>query len=301
MKNLIQYNKKSNYNQSLLYNHSPTNYTIRMFLVEGADKVTVSEDVSEKFSTDFIIGAVGEQDTAYDWFTPLDMIVHWDSSQFQIMPQSESDYIEMPNVDGSIPENTTYTNRNFNIVLYSRDGLTIQEKYELKKRIVELLDSTKNQYKRLSLQPSENYFDVKYSGSPDIKEGPSFVKATLPFEVKPYGHPFFTQTVTGSGTLTNNGLKTSGPIIKIKGRAENPSFNFGGTTYTWNGTLALDDTLVIDNDSMLCYVVSESGRKTNGLAKLSHDFKKLEPGQSVSISAGSNVNLTATLVESILW
>ena len=302
MKNYIQYNQKLNYNQKKIYNNYSTLYSIKFIYVEDSEKVNFKDNSFSKFITDYLIGKFDNAYNAYDWFYPFNMKVDWNNSDFQVMPQSESDYIEMPDVDGDIPENTTYKNRAFNVVLYSDQGLSVTQKEELKSSIAKILDGTKNKYKRLTLQPKETYFDVKYSGQASVSEGPSFVKATIPFDVKPYGHPFFTQTVTGTGKVTNNGLKPAGPIIKISGSVNNPSFSVGDQSYTWNGTVPAGSLLIVNFDSELCYLQNSSGVKENAITKLSSiDFKKIQPGETCNISSSIGNNFTASIVESILW
>lgn len=260
-------------------------------------------------SVEFSIGSSSQYDSAYDWFLPLPMRVDWSSTSLQVMPTSESEYTDMPNVDGTMIGNTTYKNRSFNFVLYSNDGLSDNEKNDLKEKIVKILDGTKGGFKKLSIPPSDHYFDVKYSGSASIQDGPSFIKATLPFEVKPYSHPMFQQKITGQGTLTNGGLKDCGLFVEISGPVSNPSFRVsvsGAKTYSvaYSGDISSGSKLVIDNESMLCYSVDQNGVKKNEITKLIFgDFIKLTPGQSALIKPSENVKnrITSSINESYIW
>lgn len=253
--------------------------------------------------SDFLIGHIDGKDVAYDWFFPFDMKVDWRNSSIQVMPQSESDYIEMPGVDGSEASQTTYKNRAFNIVAFSELGLTIDEKEQLKSDITRILDSTKNQTKKLVFQASSTSFDVKYSGSAEIVEGPSYVKATIPLEASPYGYPLFEQEVYGSGLLVNDGIADSGCVHKITGPISNPSFKLGQITYTFNGTVPENTTLFIDHSDYSCYFETVQGSRTNVLANLSGEFQTIPKESSVAIVCYGDTesHMITTLKERILW
>lgn len=253
--------------------------------------------------SDFLIGKVDDKDSAYDWLIPFDMKVDWRNSSIQVMPQSESDYIEMPGVDGSEPSQTTYKNRFFNIVAFSELGLSIEEKEQLKSDIARILDSTKKQTKKLVFQASSTSFDVKYSGSAEIAEGPSYVKATIPLEASPYGYPLFEQELYGSGLLVNDGIADSGCVHRITGPISNPSFKLGQITYTFNGTVPENTTLVIDHSSYSCYFETVQGTRTNVLSQLTGEFQVIPKESSVAIVCDENTesHIMTTLKERILW
>lgn len=322
----MEYNSKQNYDHLYNYNSASTavnqfSPTYESFNISESVEITKTKSVSwnenpiyfydEVSISDstFSVGSSSAFDSAFDWFLPLPMKVDWSSTSVQVMPTSESEYIDMPNVDGSMVQNTTYKNRAFNFVLYSNDGLTDGEKDDIKQKIAKLLDSTKSGFKKLSIPPSDHYFDVKYSGSASIQDGPSFIKATLPFEVKPYSHPMFQQKITGQGTLTNGGLKDCGLFVEISGPVSNPSFMVsvsGAKTYSvsYSGDISSGSKLVIDNESMLCYSINQNGVKKNEITKLTFsDFIKLTPGQSALVKPSENVKnrITCSINESYIW
>ncbi len=256
-----------------------------------------------KAISDFIIGQVDGKNNATEWFAPLGMIYDPERSDIQVMPQTESTYIEMPNVDGSIIEDTVYQNRLFNIVLWSEDGLSVAEKEQLKLDIARLLDSTKHDTKKLTYQKAGIAFDAKYSGKADIKEGPSFVKATIPFETQPYGYPLFDQIVYGSGLLVNSGDKEIGVVNEISGGCANPSFQIGDIVYKWDGTVPIDSKLVVDHSNMSCYLERNDGFRTNAMPEFTGEFQLLDKGKTIQITAmyGTEKYLRTIVKEKILW
>lgn len=322
----MEYNSKQNYDHLYNYNSasSPVNIfspVYDSFSFSESVEITKTKSVSWNENpiyfydevwisdTSFSISASSSYDGAYDWFLPLPMKVDWASTSLQVMPTSESEYIDMPNVDGSMVQNTTYKNRAFNFVLYSNDGLTDSEKSDLKQKIAKLLDRTKGGFKKLSVPPSEHYFEVKYSGSASIQDGPSFVKATLPFEVKPYSHPMFQQKISGQGIITNGGLKSCGLLFEISGSISNPSFtvyvsNSRSYSMSFNGDVQSGYRLIIDNESMMCYLIDSYGNKENAITNLNYNnFIKIEPGQTATIipSASTKSHITCSINESYIW
>lgn len=267
------------------------------------DSLRATDKEPRKAVSDFVIGQVENYDRAFDWIVPFDMKVNWRDSSIQVMPQTESSYIDMPEKDGSIIENTIYKNRLFSIVAYSELGLSIAEKEQLKRDIAQILDATKNSPKKLTFMNSDTSFDVQYSGSADITEGPSFVKATIPFESGPYGYPLFEKEVSGTGLLVNDGDADSGCIHKISSGAVNPSFQMGTITYKWSGTVPANTTLYIDHNNYTCYLETVEGTRTNVIDKLTGEFQTIPKASSVAITAFGNTGdyLTTTLKEKILW
>lgn len=272
-------------------------------LISNFDKFAVNDRDPKKAISDFVIGKADGLDNAYDWIIPFDMKIDWVNSSIQVVPQSQSDYIEQPGIDGSIVENTVYKNRLFSIVAYSNLGMTVYEKEMLKKEIARILDSTKSKTKKLTMQAADISFDVKYSGSAEVSEGPSFVRATIPLEASPYGYPLFDQEVFGTGLLVNDGVKDVGCVNKILSGAVNPSFQMGSITYKFNGTVPADTTLYIDHEAYTCYLETVTGTRTNVYDKLEGDFQKIPKESTVAITAfGDTGNyLVTTLKECYLW
>lgn len=240
--------------------------------------------------SDFIIGLANEYDAAYDWLLPFGLKIDWNASAIQVMPETELTTIEMPGIDGSIVEDAVYKDRLFQIVAFSEQGLTRHEKEELKTKIAEILDSTKHQSKKLTIQSRDISFDVRYEGAATISEGPSWVKSVIPFRAGPYGYRTFEEKLEGNGLVTNTGDAPMGVKITISGPIQSPAFGMGDVVYRWNGAIEQGDKLVIDTNLLTCYLVDDTGKKTNALAKLSGNFQKIPPHTSVVINASPSVS-----------
>lgn len=325
----MNYNSLQNYNSERYYNNASRCIIVFVPIYESAN---LNEDLdiqfigvvssSEKFvrfidsksediaEVDFAIGTISGEDNSADWFNPLNMKVDWANTMIQVMPSSESEYVDISTIDGSFLKNTVYKNRSFSFILYSHDGLSDTEKDDIKQKIVKLLDQTKGSFKKLYIPPSEHFFYAKYSGSASVQTGPSYVKATLPFEVKPYSYPLFPVSIVGSGTITNNGLKDVGIIFEISGPVSNPSFNAAlstGESYSvsWTGSVSDGETLIINGENLTCYKKDSSGNTSNAVTSLDYEtsFVKVPKGVSATMTNFSvdDSKVVSRINESYIW
>lgn len=272
--------------------------------IETHDSFGLTDHEPRQAISDFLIGAIDDDDRAYDWLIPFNMKVDWGNTKIQVMPEAEITSIEMPGIDGSITADTVYKDRLFSIVAFSEDGMTLHQKEDLKARITQILDSTKHRTKKLTVQARGTTFDVKYEGQADIQSGPSFVKGTIPLQVTPYGYSMFPYELYGSGLVDNaNGDTMMRPKHTISGPITNPSFKLGTVTYTWNGTVPAETSLIINHDKYTCYTIDNFGKKKNVLAQLTGDFQAIDAGKSVVLVADENTegHILTEWVTPVLW
>lgn len=267
-----------------------------------AEKFKIIDRNPKYAISDFILGSLDDLDRSLDWLIPFNMKVDVKNSDFQIMPPVQSTTIDLPNVDGSIVQNTLYKERLFTICMYSSDGLTVAEKEDVKRRITEILDSTKHGTKKLTIQSRGISFDVKYDDN-DSAEGPSFVKDTVTFKSQPYGYDMFEQEKYGSGLILNEGVTPLRPKFTITGRVVNPSFRLGATTYRVDVTVPTGSKLVLDFEKYSAYTEDSFGNKVNVLAKMTGEFTSIAPGDSEALVADSNTesHIVTTWRNSVLW
>lgn len=253
--------------------------------------------------SDFIVGISDGFDNAYDWLIPFGLKIDWSSSTIQVMPETEITAVEMPGIDGSIVEDTVYKDRLFQIVGFSEQGLTREQKEELKANIAEVLNATKYQEKKLTIQSRGTSFDVRYDGQANITEGPSYVKATIPFRAQPYGYESFENELIGTGLIDNYGVAPLGVVHNISGPITNPSFSVGTYEYSWIGTVPSDKTLVIDQNMLTCYLVDSFGNKENAMRNFNGKFYKIPAGQSAVLNADEETaaNMITQWRIKVLW
>lgn len=268
------------------------------------DELGMTDHEPRQAISDFLIGAIEDDDKAFDWLIPFDLRVDWRNTKIQVMPEAEITSIEMPGFDGEIVADTTYKDRLFNIVAFSNDRMTVDQKENLKHRITQILDSTKHQTKKLTIQARSTTFDVKYEGQAEIVSGPSYVKGTIPLHVTPYGYEMFERELYGSGLVDNSAGDTfMRPVHTISGPVTNPAFKLGIVEYVWNGSIPEGTSLVIDHDKMTCYTIDNLGQKINALAKLTGDFQSIKAAGSVVLVADENTenHILTTWRVPVLW
>lgn len=266
------------------YNLTEIEMTYFVYLMLN-DRLGMTDREPKTAVSDFIVGISDGLDNAYDWLIPFGLKIDWSSSTIQVMPETEITAVEMPGIDGSIVEDTVYKDRLFQIVGFSEQGLTREQKEELKSNIAEVLNATKYQEKKLTIQSRGTSFDVRYDGQANITEGPSYVKATIPFRAQPYGYESFENELQGIGLIDNYGVAPLGVVFNISGPISNPSFTLETYSYSWNGTVPSGKTLVIDQNMLTCYLVDDFGNKENAMKNFNGKFYKIPAGQSAVLNA----------------
>lgn len=239
--------------------------------------------------SDFLIGAIDGYDHAYDWLIPFDLKIDWNNTNLQVMPEAELTKVQMPGVDGSIIEDSVYKDRLFEIVAFSEQGLTQYQKEELKTKIARVLDATKHQDKKLTVQASDGSFDVRYEGQAQITDMPSYIKVKIPLRTPPYGYDAFANELAGSGLINN--IEGDAPlrvVHTISGSVVNPAFKLGEKEYRWNGEVPENCSLVINHEMQTCYLVDNFGVKRNALSKLQGEFQAIPAGGNAVLTADKN-------------
>lgn len=284
------------------YNLTDIKMTYLVYLMLH-DNLGMTDREPKTAVSDFIVGISDGLDNAYDWLIPFGLKIDWATTTIQVMPETEITAVEMPGIDGSIVEDTVYKDRLFQIVGFSEQGLTREQKEELKANIAEVLNATKYQEKKLTIQSRGTSFDVRYDGQANITEGPSYVKATIPFRAQPYGYESFENELIGTGLIDNYGVAPLGAVHNISGPITNPSFSVGTYEYSWSGTVPIGKTLVIDQNMLTCYLVDSFGNKENAMKNFNGKFYKIPAGQSAVLNADEETasNMITQWRIKVLW
>lgn len=274
---------------------SDIHYYTELFL---SDRFALSDHDLRQAISQLLIGSVGSADKGYDYFEPMfvkqdgqehGMRIDWRNTEIVPMPEAQHTEISIPGVDGTLRQNTVYRDRLFHIVAFSEDGLTIQQREDLKRRITEVLDSTKKESKSLTVQARSIMFDARYDSS-TITDGPSYVKLEADFTVGPYGRDLFENSLTTSGLISNlDGAAPLYPKFTITGSVSNPYFQLGGNLYRYNGTVPANKRLIVDFEKYSVYIEDNFGVKTNALKDFTGDFKPIPAGDSEALVISSNL------------
>ncbi len=253
----------------------------------------------------FFIGDVKGRDNRNKWLMPFNLWVIAGECSFQQMPSSESTYIEIPSMDGSIVQDTTYKNRAFTIVAETKVALYEDARNQVKADIVEQLRAIKGVTKQLYIEESDIYFDCRYSGNATFSKRGDYLRVSIPLEVEAMGYGE-TVSFEGDGTIYNNGDAPIGAKFIFASGTTNPRFYVGGEYFYWSGTVPTGSTLVIDATNYTCYTLSASLERTNAMASLSYgsDFFRLLEGEETAVVAYNDTtrnNMTTEYKPLYLW
>ena len=234
------------------------------------EKLIIDDDGEDKYQTaetDFYVGSkVIKGQKVNCWLMPFELLLDYDNTEIPLIPPTESTYIDIPDVDGTIVENTVYKNRQITISGVSLDGLSRVEMQKLKTKLVNLLNSTKEKSRSLTFAENDMLLDVKYTGGFEAYNRGNHLEVSFQMEGSPYGRNLFPHKVyykAGSSIqIVNDGAKSIGCLIKIKGPTTTKiSFKIDTFSFEWDGVLETGETLFIDNEDKTCYII-DSNNKT---------------------------------------
>lgn len=215
-------------------------------------------------------------DNTHDVLLPFGFKVDSKQSLINFMPEAVDTSVQIQGMDGDIVQDTVYSSRAMDIVCYSEDGLTRQQKEQLKTKLANTINTIKNGHKKITIGSASTSFDVKYSGLATTTEGASYLKLSLPLKASnPYSYSEFEKTAETSGLLVNDGIVPVGARFEVVGPTQNVSISLGNQLMKWTGTVKSGETLIIDCDFYTVTLVDESGVKHNAMDKFNNTFVKI--------------------------
>jgi hypothetical protein len=212
-------------------------------------------------------------------FEPFGMYVNWADSDIPAMPETRDETVTIPGQDGEIPTQITYAPLLFDFVLRTKDGLTVQQKEDLKSLIKAKLNPTRTKdVELLDIKTRKTHY-VRLCGKFDvIEEHPDWFECRVPLKAyDPYGYEAYNKKFRGTINLKNTGNEFAHTTIEIVGRVDSPSFTANGEYYKYTGIVADNERLVIDSLSQTAYIITPTGER-NVLANWCGKFLTLPVG-----------------------
>ena len=203
-----------------------------------------------------------------DWsFEPFGMTVNPEGSLLDEIPDVREESTTIPGQDGEIPLEITYQPRPFVFVLRSRDGMSNQEKQDLKDKIYSAFNEARKEACSLLFLTTRRTYDVRATGRPEIvQEWPGWFEMRFPLKAyDPYGYETFERKKRGTFSLTNNGNEYADTTISISGAVTNPSFVADHKRYFYEGTIPVGSTLVVDSKMQHAYIENAAGARTSAI------------------------------------
>lgn len=209
----------------------------------------------------------------------INYLVNMQASSFPSMPEAEDTSVQIAGRDGEIVLSTTYKSLNFNIVCYTDDDLTQDEKNAEEKKMNMFLNSIRDNVKKFALQSTEKFYEVKYTGSLTCTKYPKHLEFSIPLKSSSsYGFAFNKKSIIGNATAESNTVKECGAIFTINGPALAPIISLNDYSMEFSENILEGAKLIIDGNKSTVTHITSTGYKTNMMQYYNHQFPKIQVG-----------------------
>lgn len=211
-------------------------------------------------------------------------------SELSTMPSTSDSSVKIAGRDGDVVLSTTYDPIQFNIVCFTEDNLTAEQKILEEDKVKSFLNHIKNHTIRLGIENRNVYYNVKYSGSLTVVRYPKTLRFSIPLKSSSsYGRKIPNKVITGNNSETSDTIKEVGAEFTILGPASSPVISLNDYVMEFDTDVASGAKLIIDSSRSTVTNIDEYGRKTNQMTHYNHQFPKIQNGtNTVSILSGIN-------------
>lgn len=218
----------------------------------------------------------------------INNLIDFMESNIPSIAEATESSVKIAGRDGDIPLNTVYEPLPFEIVCYTEDNLTPEEKIIEEQKITSLLNSIKNQTKTLFMEREKKFYKVKYSGNLSVVRYPKHLKFTIPLKSsESYAMNFEESEIIGNGTKVSNTIKDTGAIFTIKGPATKPIISLNNYQMKYNENILEGNSLIINSEDSTITHITSAGVKTNAMRAYNHEFPKIKNGENqLAVSSG---------------
>ena len=230
---------------------------------------------------DFYISSMGYLVIPIDSTISKKYLINFEESSIPSMPEATEASVRIAGRDGDIPLNTVYEPIPFEIVCYTDDNLTPEQKVEEENFLNNFLNSIKTTTKTFAMQRKSKFYDVKYNGALTTKEYPKHLQFTIPLKSsESYAKALTESEIIGNGSKSSSTIKETGAIFTIEGPALKPIITFNNYEMKY-------DKIIIDSGNSTITHITSAGVKTNAMLFYNHQFPKVQNGtNTLSVSSG---------------
>ena len=217
-------------------------------------------------------------------------LIDLSESELSTMPQAAESSVKIAGRDGDIVLATTYEPVLFNVICYTEDNLTAEQKVLEEDKIKAFLNNIKNKTIKLGFEDRNVYYNVKYSGSLTVIRYPKSLRFSIPLKsADSYGKKIPSKKIIGNNSEISDTIKQVGGVFTILGPAELPIISFNDYVMGFNRNISENDKLIIDSSKSTITYINTLGRKTNQMANYNHQFPKVKNGiNTLQIISGIN-------------
>ena len=224
-------------------------------------------------------------------------LIDFSESELPCMAETTETTVKAAGRNGDIVLSTTYDANTFNIVCYTEDNLTQEEKVKEEMKLKKLLNSIKNKTIPLAFEKDDKFYKVKYSGAFSSTNFPKHLKFSIPLKTsEAYGKDLIKKVIFGNGEETSDTFEDVGAIFTIKGPANSPIISLNDYSIEYDNPLLEGDKLVINSSNSTITHINSDGVETNAMRYYNHQFPKIENGKNV-LKVLSGVNEENVSVE----
>lgn len=218
----------------------------------------------------------------------INNLIDFTESNIPSIAEATESSVKIAGRDGDISLNTVYEPLPFEIVCYTEDNLTPEEKIVEEQKVTSLLNSIKNQTKTFFMEREKKFYKVKYSGNLSVVRYPKHLKFTIPLKSsESYAMNFEESEIIGNGTKVSNTIKDTGAIFTIKGPATKPIISLNNYQMKYNENILEGNSLIINSEDSTITHITSAGVKTNAMRAYNHEFPKIKNGENqLAVSSG---------------
>lgn len=218
----------------------------------------------------------------------INNLIDFMESNIPSIAEATESSVKIAGRDGDIPLNTVYEPLSFEIVCYTEDNLTPEEKIVEEQKVTSLLNSIKNQTKTLFMEREKKFYKVKYSGNLSVVRYPKHLKFTIPLKSsESYAMNCEESEIIGNGIKISNTIKDTGAIFTIKGPAIKPIISLNNYQMKYNENILEGNSLIINSEDSTITHITSAGVKTNAMRAYNHEFPKIKNGENqLAVSSG---------------
>lgn len=209
-------------------------------------------------------------------------------SDLSTMPTASDSNVKIAGKDGEVVLSTTYEPIQFNIICFTEDNLTSEQKIIEEDKVKAFLHNIKKYTMRLGIENRNVYYNVKYSGSLTVVRYPKALRFTIPLKsADSYGKKIPAKTITGNNSETSETVKSVGAKFTILGPASKPKLIFNDYSMEFDTDIMSGTTLIIDSSKCTVTFIDRLERRSNQIAHYNHQFPKVKYGtNTLQIASG---------------
>ena len=220
-------------------------------------------------------------------------LISFSESTIPSMPESAETTVKIAGKDGDISLSTTYEPMFFEIVCYTEDNLSQEQKIKEELKINKFLNGIKNNSVAFGMEAEEKFYNVKYVGTLTTTRYPKHIRFSIPLKASdPYAKFYIKKTITGEAVFESDTIKEVGAIFTIEGPATNPRIALNDYQMYYSTSILEGDKLIINASNSTVTLIESDGDRINKMGYYNHQFPKIQNGENeIEIKEGiSNAN-----------